>query len=47
MEVTKGAYSHEEEVIGLNIILGSEETKSNGHRIRVEPIELVQIMKSL
>ena len=36
-----------EEVRGLNISIGNEETKSNGHRERFEPAELVETMRSL
>jgi hypothetical protein len=41
MEDGKGPYTHEEEVRALNISV--EETKSNGHRKRMESLELVEI----
>jgi hypothetical protein len=47
MKDAHGSYSHGEEVKGLNISIGNEETKSNGHRERIEPLELVETMKSL
>jgi hypothetical protein len=47
MEDAHGTHNHEQEVRGLNINLGNEETQSNGYRSRVEPIELVKAMKSL
>jgi hypothetical protein len=47
MEDAKGAYNHEREGKGLNINLGNEETQSNEHRSEVEPIDLVETMRSL
>jgi hypothetical protein len=47
MEDAEGAYSHERESKGQNISVGNVETKSNGHRSRVEPTELVETMRSL
>jgi hypothetical protein len=45
MEDAQGAYSHEREAKGQNINVGNSKTKSNGHRSRVEPIEMVEIEK--
>ena len=36
-----------EEVRGLNINMGNEETKFNGHRESFDPIELVEAMRSM
>jgi hypothetical protein len=47
MEDAQGSYIHEDEVKGLHVSMGNVETKSNGHRSRVEPIELVETMRSL
>jgi hypothetical protein len=47
MEDSQGSYNHEEEVIGLHVSMGNAETESNGHRGRVEPVELVETMRSL
>jgi hypothetical protein len=47
MEDGQGPYSHEEEVRGLNISVGNEETKSNGIEREMEPLELVETMRSL
>jgi hypothetical protein len=47
MEDAQGNHIHELEVRGINIILVNEETESNGHRCRVDPLELVETMKSL
>jgi hypothetical protein len=47
MEDAQRTYSHKKEAKGQNINLGNEETKSNGHRSRVEPVELVETMRSL
>jgi hypothetical protein len=38
MEDAQGYYSHEEEVKGLHVSMENVETKSNGHRSRVEPV---------
>jgi hypothetical protein len=47
LESTQGAYNHEREAKGQNISVGNIETKSNGHRSRVEPKKLVETMRSL
>jgi predicted RNase H-like nuclease (RuvC/YqgF family) len=47
MKDAQGAFSHEKEAKGQNISVGDEETKSNGHRSRVEPTKLVQSMRCL
>jgi hypothetical protein len=47
MDDAQGSYNHEDEIIGLHISLGNVETESNGHRSRVEPVELVETMRSL
>jgi hypothetical protein len=47
MEDSQGYYDHEDEIIRLHINLGNAETKSNGHRRRVKPIDMVNTMKSL
>jgi len=39
--------SHEEEDKGSNISAGIENTKSNGHKERIEPLELIETMRSL
>jgi hypothetical protein len=44
MDDAQGSYNHGDEIRGLNISLGNAEIESNGHRSRVEPVEL---MKSL
>jgi hypothetical protein len=33
MEDSQGSYNHEEEVIGLHVIMGNVETESNGRRL--------------
>jgi hypothetical protein len=45
MEDGQGPYIHEEEVRGLNINI--EEIESNGHRKRMESLELVETIRSL
>jgi len=40
MEDAQGSYIHEEEIIGLYVNMGNEDIESNGHRGRVDPIEL-------
>jgi hypothetical protein len=40
MEDAQGYYSHEEEIIGLHVIMGNYETKSNGRRGRKEPVTM-------
>jgi hypothetical protein len=47
MEDAQRAYNHEREAKGQNISVGNDETKSNGHRSRVEPTKLVETMRSL
>jgi len=47
MEDAQKDYSHEREAIGQNINFDNEETKSNGCSSRVEPIELIETMRSL
>jgi hypothetical protein len=47
MDDTQGYYSHGEEVRGLHMIMINVETKSNGHRGRVEPIEIIETLKIL
>jgi hypothetical protein len=44
MDDAQGSYIHGDEFRGLNIIPRNAEIQSNGHRSRVEPVEL---MKSL
>jgi hypothetical protein len=39
MEDAQRVFNHETKSKGQNISVGSDETKSNGHRRRVEPIE--------
>ena len=40
-------YSSREEARGLNISIGNEETKSNGHRERIQSVELLETMTDL
>jgi len=47
MDDAQGSYIHRDEIIGLNINLGNAEIEFNGHRRRVEPMELVETMRSL
>jgi hypothetical protein len=47
MEDAQGSYNHEDEIKGLHISMGNVETESNGHRSKVEPMELVETMRSL
>jgi hypothetical protein len=44
MEDAKGSYGHGEEVKGPHVNMWNVETKSNGHRNTVEPMELVENM---
>ena len=43
----EGTYSHKEEVKGLKLNFGNEETKSSGHRSTMELVELIETVKSL
>jgi hypothetical protein len=47
MEDAQGSYNHEDEIKCLHISMGNAETKSNGCRSMVEPVELVETMRSL
>jgi hypothetical protein len=47
MEDSKGSYIHEDAIRGLNINLRNVKTKSNGHRSRVDPVELIETMKNM
>lgn len=48
MEDTQEAYSHEEEVRGINISLRNAKTKFHGHREgKAKNIELLETMRSL
>jgi hypothetical protein len=47
MEDAQGYYNYGEEVKALNISMGNEEIKSNGHRNRMNPLELVEPVRSL
>jgi hypothetical protein len=47
MEDFQGSYIDEEEIKGPYVKMGKTETKSNGIRSKVEPVELVVTMKSL
>jgi hypothetical protein len=47
MDDAQGSYSHEDEIRGLHVSMGNAETESNGHRSKVEPVELVETMRSL
>jgi len=47
MEDAQGSYSHEDVIKSLHVNLRNVETKSNGHRIKVESVELVGIIRSL
>jgi hypothetical protein len=46
MEYGQNPYNHEEEVKGQNISMDNEETKFNGNRERMEPLELVWTIRS-
>jgi hypothetical protein len=43
----QGYYNHGDEIKELNINLENAEIECNGHRSKVESIELVEIMKCL
>jgi len=47
MEDFHGYYKHEEEVRGLHVSMGNTKIDSNGHRSRMEPVDLVETMRSL
>jgi hypothetical protein len=47
MEVSQRAYNHERESKVQNISVGKDEIEFNGHRRKVEPIKLVETMRSL
>jgi len=47
MEEAQRTYSHEAESKVLNIIFGNEETEYNGHRSKVETVELVETVRIL
>jgi len=48
MEDGQGVYSHGDEVKGMNISLGNEETKTSGHRGgRTNSIEMERIIRSM
>ena len=47
MEDAKRSYNHEREAKGQNISVGTDETKSNGHRSIVEPTKWVETMRSI
>jgi hypothetical protein len=38
---TQDSYNHEDEIRGIHVSMGNEEIESNGHRIKVDPVELV------
>jgi len=45
MDDAQGSYSHRDGIKELNINLGNPETKSNGHRSRVELVELIKSLQ--
>jgi hypothetical protein len=45
MEDSQGSYNHEDKIKGLHISLGNANTESNGHRSKLEHVELVDTMK--
>ena len=47
MEYAQGSYNHGDEIKGLHINLENVETESNRHRSKVEPMELIETMRSL
>jgi hypothetical protein len=47
MEDGQDPYMHEEEDRGLNISARNEDTESNGHKERIDPLELIETMRSL
>jgi hypothetical protein len=47
MEDAQGYYNHDEEVIGMHIILGNVETKSNGRRGRREPAIMSNLQREV
>jgi hypothetical protein len=47
MEDSQGSYNHEEEVRGLDVNMGNEETDSNGRRSKVEPMDMDKTMRRL
>ena len=47
MDDAQCSYSHEDEIRGLHVSMWNAETESNGHRIKVEPVELAKTMKPI
>jgi len=47
MEYFQGYYSHEDGIIGLHFSMGNIETEFNGHRGRVDSMELHETMRNL
>jgi hypothetical protein len=46
MEDFQGSYNHEE-VIGIHVSMGNEDIESNGHKSRVETVEMDETMQIL
>jgi hypothetical protein len=47
MDDAQGSYNYADGITSLHIILGNAEIESNGHRSRVELVEMVKTMRSL
>jgi hypothetical protein len=47
MEDAQGSYSHEEEFIGLHVIMRNDETKSNGRRDMHEPVTMRSLQREV
>jgi hypothetical protein len=47
MEDSKGSYNNEYDIRGLHVNMGNVEFESNGHRRKLEAVELVETMRSL
>ena len=47
MEYAQGSYNHEEEIIGLNVGMGSVEKDSNGRRDRKDHVTMRSLQKKV
>jgi hypothetical protein len=47
MDDAQKSYNREDDIISLHISMGKVEIESNGHRSRVDPVELVETVRIL
>jgi hypothetical protein len=47
MEYAQGSYNHEEDIRGMHVSMGNDETKSNGRRDRKETVTMRRLQREV